>query len=74
MIDLRNPGETARETERAVVDADARAGIRFVSCPEEDPDEFEDAGNETERYSANRSLTANERAVLERFSRAPAGS
>ena len=39
MIDLRNPGETARETERPVVDADARAGIRFVSCPEEDPDD-----------------------------------
>ena len=39
MIDLRNPGEAARETERPVVDADARAGIRFVSCPTEDPDD-----------------------------------
>ncbi len=39
VIDLRNPGETARGTEKPAVDTDARAGIRFVSCPTEDPDD-----------------------------------
>ena len=39
VIDLRNPGEAARDTEKPAVDADVRAGIRFVSCPTEDPDD-----------------------------------
>ena len=37
VIDLRNPGENALEAEAPVVDADAMEGIRFVSCPTEDP-------------------------------------
>jgi len=37
VIDLRNPGENALEAEAPVVEADAMEGIRFVSCPTEDP-------------------------------------
>lgn len=39
VIDLRNPGENAPEAEAPVVEADAMEGIRFVSCPTEDPDD-----------------------------------
>ena len=41
VIDLRNPGESDRETGALAVDADTMAGIRFLSCPTEDPDDPE---------------------------------
>lgn len=39
VIDLRNPGEADRETEAPVIEADAMVGIRFVTCPTEDPND-----------------------------------
>jgi protein-tyrosine phosphatase len=37
VIDLRNPGEADREDEAPAVNGDVLAGIRFVTCPTEDP-------------------------------------
>ncbi len=39
VIDLRNPGERAVAAEAPVFEADSTAGIRFVSCPTEDPND-----------------------------------
>ena len=39
VIDLRNPGESTVEAGAPAVDVDSTAGIRFVSCPTEDPND-----------------------------------